>query len=137
MKGLTKKQIEILDFINEFLHNHRYAPTHQEIGDHFGYSSKGTVHNHIKSLKKKGVLQITPPVSRSISPTNPPPPKTASYETTIPFAGYIAAHSGIKTFSTMRTVNVPTALVAHPDTTYALSVQGSSFLKSSSMTATC
>jgi repressor LexA len=127
MKGLTKKQTEILDYIHEFISNHRYAPTYREIGKQFNFSSMGTVHNHICSLKKKGALNETDASSRSISPANPPKIKETPSEISIPIAGYITAHNPIKTFSTVRNVGVPRSLVKNPDATYALTVQGTSF----------
>lgn len=129
MHGLTKRQTEILDFIHEFLANNRYAPTYREILAHFNYSSLGTVHNHIRSLKKKGVLNHSDATSRSISPSNPPKAKETPNEASIPLAGYITAHSPIRTFSNVRTINVPSTMVIKPDATYALTIQGSSFME--------
>lgn len=128
MKGLTKKQTEILDYIHDFVAANRYSPTYREIGRHFNFSSVGTVHNHIQRLKKKGVLSYAEAASRSITPSTPPRTKEIPNEVSIPIAGYITAHSPIKTFSTIRMVSVPHTMVSKPDATYALKIQGTAFL---------
>ena len=39
MLPLTKRQREILDYLNEFIQQHGYAPSLEEIGRRFGLSS--------------------------------------------------------------------------------------------------
>lgn len=55
-KNLTKRQRQILDFINDFSGKHGYAPSYREIGDNFGLSSPATIHAHVQGLKDKGFL---------------------------------------------------------------------------------
>ena len=52
-----RKQMEILDFIERFQEENGYSPTVREIGAAVGLSSPSSVHNHIKSLTEKGLLQ--------------------------------------------------------------------------------
>ena len=54
--ALTRRQAEILAFINEHVEAHGYAPTLQEIGRRFGLSSVATVHKHISQLVSKGLV---------------------------------------------------------------------------------
>lgn len=68
MKGLTKKQRDILDYIEDYVSANRYSPSYREIGDHFGFSSLGSVYNHLHSLKKKGVICFEPRSARSLIP---------------------------------------------------------------------
>ena len=44
---LTKRQREILDYLNEFIQQHGYAPSLEEIGRRFNLSSLATVHKHL------------------------------------------------------------------------------------------
>ena len=44
MLPLTKRQREILDYLNEFIQQHGYAPSLEEIGRRFSLSSLATVH---------------------------------------------------------------------------------------------
>jgi repressor LexA len=46
MQPLTKRQREILDYLNEFIAQHGYAPSLEEIGERFSLSSLATVHRH-------------------------------------------------------------------------------------------
>lgn len=55
MKGLTEKQRNILDFIEDFMEVNMMAPTVYEIAEHFGIKTS-TVFAHVRSLQKKNYL---------------------------------------------------------------------------------
>jgi len=55
---LTKRQREILDYLNEFIQNHGYAPSLEEIGRRFNLSSLATVHKHLSNLQEKGFIRL-------------------------------------------------------------------------------
>ena len=57
MLPLTKRQREILDFLNDFIQQHGYAPSLEEIGRRFGLSSLATVHKHLTNLQEKGFIK--------------------------------------------------------------------------------
>ena len=57
MLPLTKRQREILDYLNEFITQHGYAPSLEEIGKRFGLSSLATVHTHLTNLQEKGLVK--------------------------------------------------------------------------------
>jgi DNA-binding MarR family transcriptional regulator len=65
-KPLTRKQREILDFVEEFTTAHGYAPSFEEIATRFGYASLATVHEHIENLRSKGYIRKSHNVSRSL-----------------------------------------------------------------------
>jgi len=65
-KELTNKQKEILKFIYERIRSTNLPPTIREIGGKFGFSSTGTVRDHLKALVNKGFLRITANKSRAI-----------------------------------------------------------------------
>src|SRR5688500_20372083 len=54
---LTKRQREILDYLNEFIQQHGYAPSLEEIGRRFNLSSLATVHKHLTNLQEKGFIR--------------------------------------------------------------------------------
>ena len=54
---LTRRQKEILDFLDRHISRKGYAPTIEEIGEQFGLSSLATVHKHLTNLQKKGVVK--------------------------------------------------------------------------------
>jgi len=47
---LTKRQKQILNYIEKFIKKEDYAPSLEEIREYFGLASKSTVHHHIKNL---------------------------------------------------------------------------------------
>src|ERR1700722_20220487 len=57
MLPLTKRQREILDYLNEFIQQHGYAPCLEEIGRRFGLSSLAPVHKHLTNLQEKGFIK--------------------------------------------------------------------------------
>lgn len=54
---LTKRQREILDFIEDYIKRRGYRPSYQQIARYFGISSKSTIAKHITLLEKMGFLQ--------------------------------------------------------------------------------
>ena len=67
MKTLTKRQTEIFNYIKEEIENNGYPPTRSEISKTFGFKSPNAAEDHLKALKKKGVLNIVSGASRGIS----------------------------------------------------------------------
>lgn len=56
MTVVTKRQRNVLDFIQEFVAVNRYSPSFQEIADGLGLKSLATVHKHVSNLRDKGWL---------------------------------------------------------------------------------
>lgn len=52
----TKKQKEILNFIEAFISEHGYSPSYREIMNGLNYTSVATVALHVNSLIKRGHL---------------------------------------------------------------------------------
>ena len=69
MKGLTQKQKNIIEFINEFMSTQEMAPTIYEIAEHF-HIKTSTVFAHIRALQKKNYLTRSSK-ARSISLSHP------------------------------------------------------------------
>jgi repressor LexA len=65
MKGLTKKQNDVLDFIKDFIESNKYPPTIREVANEFKISVKGS-YDHIKALEKKKYLKCQMNRSRAI-----------------------------------------------------------------------
>jgi len=65
MKELTERQKKLLEFLMSYTKRHGYPPTVREIGKHFGFlwtAARG----HLKSLERKGLIRISPSISRGI-----------------------------------------------------------------------
>jgi repressor LexA len=61
----TKRQLEILDFLRQYIAQFRIAPTLEEMAEHFRVS-KITIHDHVKTLEEKGVLRKAKNRARAI-----------------------------------------------------------------------
>jgi repressor LexA len=64
---LTKKQKEVLDFLNIYSKEKGYAPSLDEIRNHFKLASASTSHYYIAKLEKEGYLEKESNQPRSIS----------------------------------------------------------------------
>ena len=69
MKGLTEKQRNMVEFIEDFMSTVGMAPTIYEIAEHFKIKTS-TVFAHVRALQKKGVLTRSSK-ARSISLNKP------------------------------------------------------------------
>ncbi len=67
MKNLTKRQAEIFNYIKEEIENNGYPPTRSEISKTFGFRSPNAAEEHLRALKKKGVLDLAAGTSRGIT----------------------------------------------------------------------
>jgi len=65
-KGLTRRQQEILTFIQRHTDAHGYPPSVREIGQALGLTSSSTVHSHLSALEKKGYLRRDPSKPRAL-----------------------------------------------------------------------
>lgn len=54
--ALTKRQAELLGYLETYLSEHGYAPTFEEIASHFHFTSLATVHEHLMNLERKGYI---------------------------------------------------------------------------------
>jgi len=62
----TKKQKELLNFIEEFIETHGYSPSYREIMKALNYTSVATVSLHVNNLIKRGHLKKRDHSARSL-----------------------------------------------------------------------
>ena len=62
----TKKQKELLDFIEAFIAEHGYSPSYREIMQGLNYNSVATVALHVNSLIKRGHIRKRDRSARSL-----------------------------------------------------------------------
>jgi repressor LexA len=62
----TKKQRELLQFVDEFIKEHGYGPSYREVMNGLGYKSVSTVAVHIDGLITKGYLRKRDNSARSL-----------------------------------------------------------------------
>ena len=63
---LTKKQLALLEFLENFTAENNYSPSYREIMSGMGLSSVSAVAEHIDNLVNKGVLKKVPGAARSL-----------------------------------------------------------------------
>ncbi len=124
MQPLTKRQREILDYLNEFIEDNGYAPSLEEIGRRFRLSSLATVHKHLTNLQDKGFIRRAWNRSRSVEVV---PTRLGGRAVDLPLLGYVAAGAPIEAVVSSETVTVPEDFAGARDT-YALRVRGDSMI---------
>ena len=124
MLPLTKRQREILDYLNDFIAQHGYAPSLEEIGRRFSLSSLATVHKHLTNLQEKGFIRRAWNRSRSVELV---PTRTSGRAVELPLLGYVAAGAPIEAVASSESIAVPDTLVGRRDS-YVLRVKGDSMI---------
>ena len=66
MSDLTPRQRQILDFIRDQLEDAGLPPTRAEIATALGFKSANAAEEHLRALKRKGVIDLVPGTSRGI-----------------------------------------------------------------------
>jgi repressor LexA len=64
--ALTRRQKEVMDFVSNFIAEHGYSPSYEEIAAGLGLASLATVHKHIQALAAKQYVRRNYNHSRSI-----------------------------------------------------------------------
>jgi repressor LexA len=124
MPILTKRQKEILDFIEGRIAEQGYAPTLEEIGRHFRLSSLATVHKHVANLEAKGLIRRKWNHSRAIEMVDK---KRKARAVELPLLGIVAAGTPIEPIEGDETIDVPESFVRRRET-YVLRVKGDSMV---------
>jgi repressor LexA len=122
---MTRRQKEILDFLGRHIERKGYAPTIEEIGEHFGLSSLATVHKHLTNLQEKGLIKREVNRSRALELV----PTTVSVRAIeVPLLGRVAAGAPIEAIESTETIYVPEDMVGRRRT-YVLQVKGDSMIE--------
>jgi repressor LexA len=121
---LTRRQKEILDFLTRHIERKGYAPTIEEIGDHFGLSSLATVHKHLTNLQGKGLIKRAWNRSRALELV---PTEVAVRAVELPLLGRVAAGTPIEAVESTETIYVPEDMLGRGET-YVLQVKGDSMI---------
>ena len=120
--AITRRQKEVLDFLETFSARNGYAPSFEEIARGMTLKSLATVHKHISNLEKKGLLNRVHNRSRSID-VLPPGTRTRTTDR-LPLVGRIAAGLPVETSETMESISLHD-VVGNRDV-FALEVRGDS-----------
>ena len=153
---LTRKQLELLDFINKRIRRDGVPPSFDEMKDALDLRSKSGIHRLITALEERGYLRRLPHraraleivklpealeetestgfVPRVIEGDKPEPPaaalSVAASAQDLPVMGRIAAGVPIEAISEVsHHVAVPGQMLTGPEHHYALEVKGDSMIE--------
>lgn len=149
---LTRKQHELLLFIQTRLEDSGISPSFEEMKDALDLKSKSGVHRLISALEERGFIRrlanraraleiirqpddlagggraASPKVVKMPAPKTPAAPVAANDVIVLPLHGRIAAGSPIEALEDTRTLPVPAALLGAGEH-YALEVSGDSMIE--------
>lgn len=125
---LYKRQKQIVDFIGQYIQKFGTSPTLQEIADALGVSSLATVHEHLQSLAKKGVIRRFEGAVRGLELLD----KELGHAidgVELPVLGFIAAGSPIQPMTDPNaTLKVASAMLSGKKRSFVLQVRGDSMI---------
>ncbi len=122
---LTRRQKQVLDYLQSYIQTQGYAPSFEEIAEHFTFRSLATVHEHLTNLERKGYIRRGHNESRSIVVV-PAPGQAGATE--LPLLGQVAAGQPIEAVPTPETIAVPNDLLPRRGNCYVLRVAGESMI---------
>ena len=121
MSDLTPRQRQILDFIREQVEESGMPPTRADIALALGFKSANAAEDHLKALKRKGVIDLVPGTSRGIQLKD-----TMRDQMGLPLVGRVAAGRPILAEEHIEARYQVDPKLFHPQPHYLLRVQGMS-----------
>jgi repressor LexA len=122
---LTKRQREILTFLQSYAEENGYAPSFDEIARQFNYNSLATVHEHLSNLERKGYIKRSYNESRAIEIL---PSEASPRAVELPLLGAVAAGVPIEAIAHEESLTVPESFVQRGGNHYVLRVKGNSMI---------
>ena len=126
------KQKKILEFVTEYMNENGYPPSIREICQGVGLSSTSTVHAHLETLKKNGLLEKADAKSRGIRVKNSNVSEIVGENdfVNVPVIGKVAAGTPIlATENLERTFPIPADFIGGPGNSFMLKVKGESMIE--------
>lgn len=126
---IYKRQGQILDFIKQFIQVNNSAPALRQIAEAIGVSSLATVHEHLVSLEKKGLIRRRTGKSRGIEIVGKDY-NLLGNGMEAPILGFIAAGAPIEPYTDpSATMSLPSTFVTGKKRVYVLQVRGESMIE--------
>lgn len=126
---LYKRQKQLIDFVSQYIQSHGHSPTLQEIATSMSLSSLATVHEHIATLVRKGVLKKYEGAVRGLEIADPRY-SDDSAGLTLPILGYIAAGKPIEPYTDPNaSFSVSPQMVSGKKRSFVLQVKGESMIE--------
>lgn len=130
MKGLTKRQSDVLDFIKSYIASNGYPPTVREIGTEINVNSPATVQAHLEGLADKGFIRKKGAKNRTIEVLVDNEYLTKNEEIVqVPLLGKITAGNPIEAIEKPNDFfSLPAFLVPKNKEVFTLNVSGTSMI---------
>ncbi|HQN18545.1 MAG TPA: transcriptional repressor LexA [Syntrophobacteraceae bacterium] len=121
--GLTPAQERVYRFLQDYLQQHGYSPSYEEIRQHLGFRSLNAVSKHLKQLELRGYLHSLWQNRKRVLELLPL--RTGSLS--IPFLGVVAAGTPIEAVEVPESIDVPESFLGS-GSNFALRVKGNSMI---------
>lgn len=126
MKELTDKQARVLAFIRRYYARHGIPPTRAEISTALGFASPNAAQEHLKTLARKGAIELRASSSRGILLLDSSP--ASHNDLSLPLVGRVAAGAPILAVENVETHYSVSAGLFSPRPDYLLRVSGMSMV---------
>ena len=120
---MTPKQKKVYEFIRGFIGTYGFAPSYDEIRQHFGFRSYNSVQKHLRQLESKGLIRTPWANMKRAIELAEVPRRSAS----IPLMGTVAAGRPIEAIEVKEEIDVPEAFADGKDR-FVLRVKGDSMI---------
>lgn len=125
---LYRKQRQIIDFIKQYIQKHGTSPTLSEIAEAMEVKSLATVHEHLQTLEKKGIIKRFQGAVRGIQVLEQGIGEMLE-GIELPLVGYIAAGRPIEAIEdATQTISVSPSLLTGKKRGFVLQVKGESMI---------
>ena len=131
---LTKKQKELLEYVNSFINTNKISPSYDEIREAMNLKSKSGIHRIVSALEERGFIRKLANRARAIEVLKNPDKinnNITSIDTNIeiPLCGKIAAGTPIEAISNVeKMIKVPKDIIGNSEC-FALEVSGDSMIE--------
>ncbi len=120
---LTPRQLQVLDFITEFINQYQFSPTTKEIALGINIKSRGVVYRHLLALQAADKIDLLPGKNRNIVLKKDDSP---SQSLQVPLLGAIAAGAPIEAIAHQESLDLAKYFAV--DSLFALVVKGDSMI---------
>ncbi len=128
--ALTKKQKEVYDYLLAYHDHHGHPPTQNEIKEHFGLKSLGSVQKYLQYLNKEGLLESHWNQRRGVEIKTQQKAHEVEDSDQIPLLGLVAAGNPIEAIENpTTTIAVPRHFLKGGFRYFALTVKGDSMIE--------
>lgn len=126
---LYRRQKQILEYLNNYIDKNGHAPTLVEIAKKLGVRSLATVHEHLQTLEKKGLIKRSGGIARGIELLDRKIGEVVR-GVELPLLGFIAAGSPIEPYTDPNAkFAVAPNMVSPRKKSYVLQVKGDSMIE--------